>query len=637
MGNIHQGALSLKERTAIDIPERLGILKWVETRRVLSARSEESGPLRLSRTPYVIPWLLAAVDPDIEEVVICASAQIAKTEFGLSVAGFYTDIERAPVLYTLADEQTSRHISRDRVRKMYEESPQLEGLINGAPVLNNEEIELTNGAYISIVWASSVAALATKAFRVTISDEIDKPGYYVRTSEAMPLSLVRERTESYHNFKHIFFSTPTLEQANITAELMSSDVIFDWHIPCPHCGTLQPLRFSPDYAYGFKNGYYRAIDGSKKKIGRVIWNGGRNATRQEIKEARYQCGTCEKELTTAMKNRAVLHGQSVPRWDYSGPPRKAGFHINRFYSLLGKSGDFSKIVSSFISAVKTKNPRIIQGVINSTFAEPFRPVKKIRQTDKLSLLRDDRPRGLVPSGGRVACLLAGIDTQDDGFFYEIRAFGYGLSRESWGIREGFTPNFATLEKILWEDVYRDIDGAEYIVRLALQDAMGHRTAEVYQFCRTHYGQIMPTQGMQTMASPYNYRPINRYPGTNKPIPGGVQLIRFDTNYFKNKLSAALDVSPADPGAWHYHSETTKDWLRQMTVEVIGEKGFWENPLSRPNHGWDCSVLCLLAHEILEVAFWPDPATVQAAETQERETGTTGGWLNRDGGEPWLNR
>jgi phage terminase large subunit GpA-like protein len=633
--NIHLDQLSTEERQAISLSEKVGILEWIPSKRVLSSRSEEKGPVRLERTPYIVPWLEATVDPYVEEVVICASAQIAKTEFGMHVLGFYADVERAPVLYTLADEMTSKHISRDRIKKMFEDSPKLYHLIDRAPVVNNEELELNNGAYISVMWASSVAAIATKAFRVTISDEIDKPGYYVKTSEAMPLSLIRERTESYHNFKHIFFSTPTIEQGNITVELNSCDLIYDWHVPCPHCGTYQPLRFSPEYAYGFKDGKYLAYDGSKKKIGKVIWHGGREATRHDMEQARYQCGTCKKEWTTAMKNKAVMQGLSVPRKRINFRPRKVGFHINRLYSLLGKSGDLGKIVSSFVSAVKSKNPRIIQGVINSTFAEPFRPLKKLRRTEKLEKLKDDRPRGLVPGQGQVACLLAGVDTQDDGFYYEIRAFGYGLEGESWCIREGFVSSFAGLVRVLWEDKYRDIDGTEYTVRLALQDAMGHRTSEVYQFCRLHHGFIMPTQGMRTMATPYNFRTINRYPGTQRKIIGGLQLVRFDTNYYKSKLSAKLDIMPVDPGAYHYHSETDKDWLKQMTVEVIGQDGFWHNPLERPNHAWDCSVLTMLAHEILEIAFWnkPEVPIERVIEEQERLENS---WLNR-GDTPWLKR
>jgi phage terminase large subunit GpA-like protein len=632
---------SPREILALKPTERIDIVDWMESRRSLGARSDESGRMRIDRTPYVEPWLRAAVDPDIEEVVVCASAQVAKTEFGITVAGYYADVEKAPVLYSLADEATARHVSRDRLRKMFEDSPELFHLIDSAPVVNNEEIELNNGGYLGIVWASSVAALGTRPFRITIADEVDKPGYYVKTSEAMPLSLIRERTESFHNFKHILFSTPTIEGGNITAELESCDVIYDWHVPCPECGVKQPLRFSPKHAHGFRHGFYRGADGKRYRLGGVAWEGGREATKGQTMGARYECGACGAHWTTAMKNRAVMLGEAVPRGPVPAIVRKVGFHVNRIYSLLGKSGNLDKLVDAFLAAVRTKNPRIIQGFINSTLAEPFRPNKRVRAVDVLERLKDDRPRGVVPGGDKIAVLLAGVDTQDDGFYFEIRAFGYGLTRESWCIREGFLTDFDSLAQVLWGDQYLDVHGNRYPVRMTCQDAMGHRTADVYDFCRMNRGRIWACQGAQTMATPYNFRGINRYPGTNKVIPGGVQLVRWDTNHYKSQLYNMMEVNPTDPGAWHYHSEITLDWLKQMTAESVGEKGFWENPLERPNHAWDCSALLLLAHDILGAAFISKPEPSSQAPEPEPVV-VSGGWINRDresgtGGSSWIRR
>jgi terminase, large subunit len=619
MGAIPQN-LTSEERESWLPPEDIGILDWVEQRQYLPEKAEESGQIRLDRTPYVRPWLEAAVDDSIEEIDICASAQVSKTTFGLSVGGYYTDVLSSPVLFCLADENTAKHVSRHRIRKIYEDSPELLHLIDGAPVVNNDEIELTNGGYIGIAWASSVASLATREFRVVIGDEIDKPGYKVKTEEATALSLLRERTESYFTFKHILFSTPTIESGNITVELKSCDVVYDWHVPCPHCGVFQPLRFSPEHAYGFKDGKYRDRDGVMRPLGRVFWKGESKATPEQIRAARYECGSCGGHWTTAMKNRAVMFGISVPREEAAKSPRKVGFHINRLYSLLGKSGHLDRIVDKFIKAKKNPNPRVLQGVINSTFAEPYLPTKKIRKVDTILALRDDRQRGVVPGGGVVSCLLAGVDTQDDGFFYEIRAFGYGLEKTSWGVREGKAPTFEALARALWTDEYKDAQGTVYQVKFALQDAMGHRTSEVYDFCRMNRGKIMPTMGVQTMASPYSYSEKDYYPGTKKIIPGGLTLVRFDTNYFKNMLSGILEIVREDPGSWNYHSELTEDWAEQMTVEFINENGFWECPEGKANHFWDCSVLLLLAHEILGVRFWADPRTQTPEEPRKKNAG-----------------
>jgi phage terminase large subunit GpA-like protein len=605
MANIPLKILASDERPFLYPPEKIDILQWVERRQYLPAKSEESGPIRLDRTPYLRPWLLAAVDDSIEEIIICASAQVAKTTFGMAVGGFYTDVMTAPVLFCLADENTAKFISRHRIRKMFEDSPEINYLISGAPVVNNDEIELANGGYVGIGWASSVAALATREFRVVIGDEIDKPGYKVKTEEATPLSLLRERTESFYNFKHIFFSTPTLESGNVTVELKSCDVIYDWHVPCPYCGVYQPMRFTPEHAYGFKDGQYLDPNGKMRPLGRVAWDGGSSATPDQVRAARYECGSCGGHWTTAMKNRAVMHGKSVPRGEAPESPRKVGFHINRLYSLLGKSGHLDRIVDKFLNAKQNHDPRVLQGFMNSTLAEPYLPAKKIRKTDSIMKLRDARPRGVVPGGGVVACLLAGVDTQDDGFFYEIRAFGYGIEKESWCIQEGKVPSFGALEQVLWENEYKDTDDNIYPVRLTLQDSAGHRTAEVYDFCKRHPGKIFPTKGVQNMASPYRFN-VQEHMPNGKPIPGGIRLYRLDTTYYKNMLAGILEIKPGDPGCFWYNKDLTRDWARQMTVEILNDRGIWENPHGRANHAWDCAVLLLMAHEIAMVSRWKKP-------------------------------
>jgi phage terminase large subunit GpA-like protein len=603
--------------SACNVPERLSIVEWIETRRHLTARSEESGPMRISRTPYVLPWLEAAVDDLVEEIVVCASAQVSKTTFAESVVGYYADQEKAPILFTLADENTAKFIARDRVRAMFAESPELQYLIDNALVDNAQEMQLSNGAYIAIAWASSVASLASREFRIVIGDEIDKPGYYVKTKEATSLSLMRERTASFYDFKRIFFSTPTIDSGNVTRELETCDAVFDWHVPCPHCGQYQPLRFSPDHAFGFKKGYFRDLKGRRRKIGRIVWKGGSAATPTQLSRARYQCGSCKKLWSTAMKDRAVGLGKSVPRSAVRSMPKKVGFHINRIYSLLGKSGHIDRLVDAFIKAKKDPDPRVLQGFINSSLAEPWRPVRSTRTTNRIMRLMDDRPRGRVPGGGIVSCLLAGVDTQDDGFYFEIRAFGYGEALDSWCVREGFALSMKELEKILWSDAYVDADGQAYPVKMTCQDAMGHRTAEVYDFCAHHRGKIFPTQGVDRLVQPFRYSDIEYYPGTKIAIPGGVKLVRFDTNFFKNKLHATLNVALGDPGAWAYHSELTEDWAQQMTVEGIGASGKWENPGDRPNHAWDVAALLMLAAEMYGVKYSKKPGQKSDKKPKKR--------------------
>lgn len=89
---------------------------------------------------------------------------------------------------------------------------------------------------------------------------------------------------------------------------------------------------------------------------------------------------------------------------------------------------------------------------------PWKDYTVERKEDMLLALRDERYMGLVPSGGVICGLTAGVDTQNRGFYYEIRAWGWGMNLESWQIRFGYVETFEALEEILISHRYLDEDG-----------------------------------------------------------------------------------------------------------------------------------------------------------------------------------
>jgi phage terminase large subunit GpA-like protein len=156
------------ERMSIRPPEDMTISEWSEKKRVLSDQSEEKGPLRLRRTPYFRPILDKAQEDDIEVVVLCKPAQVAGTETAISIIGYYSDQEPCPIMFVLADEDTAVYMSKERLQKMFINSPQLEYLSKNTR-FGKTEITLANGAYISMAWASSVSKLASRPMRILIS------------------------------------------------------------------------------------------------------------------------------------------------------------------------------------------------------------------------------------------------------------------------------------------------------------------------------------------------------------------------------------------------------------------------------------------------------------------------------------
>jgi len=454
-----------------------------------------------------------------------------------------------------------------------------------------------------------------------VFDEVDKFPDTAGLREAGPIQLGEKRTRTFRGSRKIFkLSTPTIETGNIWMALNDAALVCDYHVCCPFCQAVQLMDF--DHIKFPEN----ARDPGEMKSRGLAW---------------YECAHCQARWTDEDRNAAVRAGAWYARGTGLGleaalaahHPMSIGFHLPSWISYFVS---LSEVAADFLRGLADKTA--LKDFCNNHSAAPWKAYAVTRQEDTILALADDRPRGRVPSGGQVAALVAGIDTQDNGFWYELRAFGYGLSAESWQVREGFVLTFADLARVLWVDDYRDLDGGAYLTRLAVIDAMGHRTAEVYDFCRQNRGRIVPAKGEQRMQAPTGFTHLEYYPGHQKPIPGGLRLVRINTTYFKNALSSKLMIAPGDPGAWHYHSELTYEWARMMTAEYIDDAGLWQCPSGRANHGWDCSVYALAAADILGVRHWPAPAPRPPAAGNPFVPPAGGNWINRDnhaGG--WIDR
>lgn len=588
------------ELSAARPKERITRSEWCRRNLVLTEKSAIRGPYDLKYTPYWYwPTDELLSDIDLEILVICASAQIGKSYFTYGFCLHGVDQEKRSSLIVLADQGTAEKVAEERLGPLADGS---ESLSKYKKKFTREGLQFLHGAGIAIAWASSVPKLATFEYPYIILDEVDKPGYSLCSDEADAISLAIERTETFFNRKIVIISTPSIESGNIWTHLNNCDAVYDVHVPCPHCGQSQPLRWDLERSYGFESGFYRADDGTMHKLGQVTWQGGRKATREQIAAAGYECGECGELWSTVEKNKAIDQGKWIARQKIDFKPRKVGLHIWRIYSKLGKSGDIPKLVGDWISAVNSGESKKIQGFVNSTLAGPYKIKTQERKEASVYALKDDRPRGLVPSAG-ILGLTCGADTQDNGFYYVIRAWGnpVGGKLESWLVREGFVETSEALEKII-RGKFQDAENRDYIVSMALVDAMGHRTSEVYSWLKDK-PDIKPCKGEQRMATPYSVSIIEYYPNSTRTIPGGLKLYRLNSNYYKDALFTKIGIPPGDPGGFHIHSEIGEDYAKQMVAEFRNDQGFWDCPQGRPNHYWDSENLALAAAEILGIQHW----------------------------------
>ena len=149
------------ERTAGTPPAKMKISEWAATRRVLGANSAIKGLFQLSMVPFFVPIMDMCQSRDVDEIVVCKPAQIGGTTTMLNVIGYYSDQDPSPVMVILSDQNTAEYVSSKQIRPMFKESPKLRRLYIPTDFKKNE-INLPNGGYIAITWASSVAELGTK-------------------------------------------------------------------------------------------------------------------------------------------------------------------------------------------------------------------------------------------------------------------------------------------------------------------------------------------------------------------------------------------------------------------------------------------------------------------------------------------
>ncbi len=457
-----QFSFSKGERKVMARRKPIPVSQWAEKYRVVEM-SSIPGKWKNLFTPYLAGIMDAAGTPGIETVIICKSPQTGGSEAGHNLVGWCIDRCSGPVMYVFPDEITARENAKDRIIPMINASPRLREYMTGyGDDASSLRINLAHMP-IYLGWSGSVSRLGNKPIRTLILDELDK--YKNPKNEATSEVLAEKRTTTWRQRRHILkISTPTTEDGPIWQAFQTeAGARFDYWVRCPHCGMSQLMDFD-----------------------RICWPGkdsGKDPAAEDVlarKLAYYTCEHCGAIWEDSDRDRAVRRGEWRER--QSGlelsahvsamHPVKVGFHVPAWLSYFVSLSEVAWAALKYRESGKLDDLKNLQ---NQYKAEPWREEHATRSEDAILALCDDRPRGAVPGAvngkSRVACLLAGVDTQgtsaEKGYFrYIIRAFGFGSNEESWLVQAGSAPTFQALNDIFWNSEYETPDGIKYRVRAA---------------------------------------------------------------------------------------------------------------------------------------------------------------------------
>jgi len=342
------------------------------------------------------------------------------------------------------------------------------------------------------------------------------------------------------------------------------------------------------------------------------------------------------------------YGRVVWTDDAAGS-RSVAFHLPGFYSPWD---EFSVIVAEYL---RTKgDPKGRQGWRNSTLGEPYEQTRTLIAIGEFDAkVAAGHAPCVVPKWAGI--IIAAADTQRDGFWWAIRAFG--KTYRSRLVDYGYVTNFAELRCACLETAYPVEDvAAQMRPRLLGIDAGGtgiegeddSRTHEVYQFAKTDEARVLPWHGfgLKTARTPGQTLAIKRTlykpPGAAEAME--VHYLRFASDFYKDVLAHRIKAAADSAEAWELHRDIDVTYRRQMAAEHktlirYGNTYYYKwlpKTAGSPNHLWDVEVGLTVLAELLEVATLASVEELAAQHTaQHNRQARRGDELTTPDGRPFL--
>lgn len=570
----------------------VSLREWADEFRYLSSKSSaEPGKFRSSRTPYIREVMDALSNGSPYEVVVLMfGAQLGKTETLVSWMGYIADAAPAPTMIVQPSLDMAKRFSKQRLDPLFEDTPRLKGKLKPSRERdsgNSQLAKLFEGGMFIISGSNSPASLRSAPIRYLALDEVD--GYGI-TEEGHPIELAMARTKTFSRRKVLITSTPTVEGASNVEEFFLQGDQRYYHVPCPHCGEYQRLKWES-----------------------VKWEQDQPETAHFICEVN-GCRIEEKHKTE-MLERGRWVASAVPK-----NPKVVSFHLNSLYSPLGWFG-LSDAVRMFL---RTKGSQeLLRAFVNTYLAQTFSERGTAPDWEKLYRRREDYTIGTVPHG--VVFLTCGVDVQGDRLEYEVT--GWCRDKSSYSIEYGqIIGDTASLDSPVWRELdqllARDFEGEGgelFPIKLMAVDS-GFNTQTVYGWCRKHPGsRVAAVKGSATAASIIGIpRPVDVTTG-GKQIKRGLKLWTAGVSLVKSELYGLLNLEPPlkegdpYPAGYCHFPEYDEEYFKMLTAEqlmVRTVKGYrryeWQKVRAR-NEALDLRVLSRVGAAILGMDRWKEAA------------------------------
>lgn len=549
-----------------------GLVDFVQRKRVLvSGTSSRPGPYRYSVTPYLRePAECASEYTKTTEIVIMKATQTGGTDGIMMNHSLYCiNYGIGPVLYVTSDDDMASEFMLHRIDPMIAAAgmqsfitPPVQKKANKATG-DSRRSKSFRGTFLRAIGSRSESKLSSFPVRVLYVDEIDKyPVALVGGGSSVEKAI--RRTDSYGNLKKvIYISTPKHKSTSRIEPLFQQGDMRYFHIPCPKCGLMQPLKWSQiKYEKAESGKVLLEFDGHGQILNNPVWHECAN------EECKYKMRDYEK--IDFMREKGF--GGSA-EWRPGKNPDRPGlrsYHVNALYGFRS----WIDIVIQWCDI--EGDQELLMDFVCDTLAETFEA--KIDKPDEHYLAsRAETDWGRGDMNDRIRTLTMGADIQKDRI--EAALLGWTEWKESWTVEyyvfQGNTndPNddcWNLLDEVIRQDFIKP-NGQVLKIQVVLVDAP-FENASVMNFCERFpyypngWRGVYPAYGKQTLSAV-----IKEHSSTihTPEILVDDQKLKFElyTN-LKRKTPAAGHNYP--PGFMHFPNDYSEEYFKQMVAEEVTE-------------------------------------------------------------------
>jgi phage terminase large subunit GpA-like protein len=438
------------------------VSEWSDLHRRLSSKgSARPGAWRTSANPPLRePMDCMSARSPVRDIVLMFPIQFGKTEIAVNVVGYTMAHDPGPIMVCLPGEVSLQKWADQKLGPMLEETPAVRELLTSTvsrESANRRDFKDFDGGQLYLEHAGSPARLKSTSVRTLIVDELDEFATSLQSGDD-PIDMLHGRTSAFPGtYRRLKISTPGLKGISRTeSEWEASDQRL-YHVPCPHCGEMQPLEWSG-----------------------LRWD-------PHGSNVHYVCRECGAEIEEHHKVEMIAAGRWVPG---NPGPRLRGYHINCLYYQPGLGPDWSALVEMWLAA--QGDPAKEKTFTNDRLAQPYDDPSMRAVRHNLVADRAE-PYALRQPPEWALIVTAGVDTQDNRLAVQLVAWGHGArpgSIRAAAIDYVELPGdpadeavWTSLTELLNAPLPRAGDGARLFIEATAVDAGGHRTEAVKAWVR----------------------------------------------------------------------------------------------------------------------------------------------------------